>query len=84
MKKVKRWRGERGNRERMRVILEGAWKIEGRMYGGRDDGPRRGKKSAGRGRGRCMDKMQARRSYMRAGDGSREQRGGSKRKEREG
>ena len=36
------------------------------------------------GRGRCMDKMQARRSYMRAGDGSREQRGGSKRKEREG
>ena len=52
MKKVKRWRGERGNRERMRVILEGAWKIEGRMYGGRDDGPRRGKKSAGRGAGK--------------------------------
>ena len=51
MKKIKRWRGERGNRERMRVILEGAWKIEGRMYVGREDGPRRGKKSAGRGGG---------------------------------
>ena len=52
MKKVKRWREERGNREIMRVILEWAWKREGKMYGGREDGPRRGKKSAGEGAGK--------------------------------
>ena len=51
MKKIKCWRGERGNRERMRVILEGAWKIEGRMYGGRDDGPRREEEECGKGGG---------------------------------